>query len=78
MELLAYWNLEYWNICIALLGIKHKLSFKPHIEERARLSVEVLAQVWRVGGAFKGKSGTAVRQIYLGCVLPTMEYGFDV
>ena len=47
----------------------NKLSFKPPVEERLRLAIGALAQVWRLGGVFKGISGTAMRQIYLGCVL---------
>ena len=45
--------------------------------KREGMACRALGQIWRLGGCYKGMSGTAVRQVYLGCVLPIMEYGLE-
>ena len=65
---------------VKLLGITldKNLTFSKHIANIATKANNVLSEIWRLGGCLNGLSGTAMRQIYLGCVLPIWEYGLEV
>jgi hypothetical protein len=65
---------------VKLLGITldKALSFKPHMREVERKSMGAMNQMWRLGGCFQGISGTAMRQMYLACVRPIIEYGSEI
>lgn len=65
---------------VKLLGIylDTRLNFKAHyaaIERKAEMATQ---QIFRLGGCYRGVSGTAYRQMYLACVRTHMEYGIEV
>jgi hypothetical protein len=65
---------------VKLLGITldHRLTFKEHLKQTEVKALRAIDQIWRLGGCYRGMSVQAVRQLYLGCVLPIIEYGATV
>ncbi|KAA8917134.1 hypothetical protein TRICI_000701, partial [Trichomonascus ciferrii] len=65
---------------VKLLGITldQRLSFKEHLKQTEAKALRTIGQIWRLGGCYRGASVQAVSQLYLGCVLPIIEYGATV
>lgn len=65
------------NKFLKLLGIyfddKHK--FKKHYEETIKKFWRVVGRIGRLGGSSTGTSGQTMRQLYLACARPVVEYG---
>ncbi|KAI1001044.1 hypothetical protein K3495_g7159 [Podosphaera aphanis] len=62
---------------IKWLGVwlHYKLSFKTHVEKRLHLAQGALQRLIKLSSKSKGLGFNALRQLYLSCIIPVLDYG---
>jgi ribonuclease HI len=65
---------------IRWLGIwfDSKLTFKPHIEKKAKSATAAFYGIQRLGNTQKGLSARAIRLLYVACVTPIADFGIQL
>ena len=55
-----------------------KLTFKPHVEKRVALATAAFFRLQRLGSTQKRLSFRGLRQLYVACIAPIADYGFQL
>ncbi|KAI0998762.1 hypothetical protein K3495_g9435 [Podosphaera aphanis] len=65
------------NSTVKWLGIwlQNNLKFKTHVEKRVHLAQGAMQRLFQLSSKSKGLGFNALRQLYLSCVIPVLDYG---
>lgn len=57
------------------IWLQHRLSFQIHVEKRMHLAQGAMQRLLQISSKTKGLGFNALRQLYLTCIIPALDYG---
>ncbi len=57
------------------IWLQNNLNFKYHVEKRVHLAQGAMQRLFQLSSKSKGLGFNALRQLYLSCVIPVLDYG---
>ncbi|KAI0996451.1 hypothetical protein K3495_g11728 [Podosphaera aphanis] len=57
------------------IWLENNLKFKTHVEKRVHLAQGAMHRLFQLSSKSKGLGFNALRQLYLSCVIPVLDYG---